>query len=138
MKKYVRPILVIVGLAAITAIVIYILGEGMFEEGFESLTYESRTVINNFFGEQDAENIGVREGGRMEIESNNANMPESREEATAKYFEMRAEAERRLKDQEKRERNKARRAERARRAMEKLHRIEGKNVLIANVGIGNA
>jgi hypothetical protein len=117
--------MVIVGLATITAAVIYIFSEGLLEEGFESLSYESRTVINNLFGEQEADSglFGVREGGRMETEVKAG-------DADDKAIQI---------DQaRRREEGRARRAERARRAVEKLHRTQGKNVIVANVGIGNA
>jgi hypothetical protein len=115
-KKYVRPIMVIVGLATVTAAVIYIFSEGLFEEGFESLTYESRTVINN--GEQEGDNsglLGVREGDRMEMQVT----VNGRDDHNT---------ERRMNQARRREEVIARRAERNRQKLQ----------VIANVGIGNA
>lgn len=128
-KKYVRPIMIIVGLATITAIVIYVLGEGFLEEGFDTLSDESRNAIHNLFGEESGES-DVREGGRMEMAMNEVQMPDDMT-AVATATELRL-------NQERRRENRARRAERARRAMEKLRKTEEKNVVIANVGIGNA
>ncbi|KAL3804786.1 hypothetical protein ACHAWO_005315 [Cyclotella atomus] len=116
-KKYVRPIMVIVGLATVTAAVIYIFSERLFEEGFESLTYESRTVINN--GEQEGDNselLGFREGGRMEMQ------------VTVNGHDDHN-TERRMNQARRREEVIARRAERDRRAVEKLHRTQGKKML---------
>jgi hypothetical protein len=127
-KKYARPIMVIVGLATLTAVVIYILGEGLLEEGFESLTYESRTVINDLFGNEEGGNE-MTVGGRMEMEIDNDMLNSEGARSVGSD-------ERRL-NQLRGKKNRARRVERARRIMEKLHRTEGKNVVIANVGIGN-
>jgi hypothetical protein len=82
-------------------------------------------VINNLFGEQEADSglLGVREGGRMETEVKAGDSHDK----TLQIDQAR-----------RRKEGRARRAERARLSVEKLHRTQGKKVIVANVGIGNA
>jgi hypothetical protein len=122
-KKYVKPMVLIVGLAALTASLIYIFMEGIFEEEFESWTYESRSVVRNWLGEGDEE--GAAEGGRVLEESE---IVGSLDGIPVPVRMGSTEGGRRLHRTEGKDKS----AEKARRTSAKE-----KNALLANGGIGN-
>ena len=129
-SRKVKPLMVVVALASFTAAVIYILSEGFFERGFETLAFESKSVIRGWFSEDEGEEMTVREGERRGIDIQSAQVHSSTVVVDADEVH-------RL-NQEKRRANNKRRAERARRAIEKARKAEGKKIVVANIGIGNA
>jgi hypothetical protein len=68
-NKYVKPMVLIVVLTALTASLIYIFTGGMMQEESESWTHESKNVVRNWFGEGDVGGDRAdEEGGRKGME----------------------------------------------------------------------